>query len=229
MKKFLSLVLAACMLFGVGAMAETAEEPSYTYNGSLTTFPTNWNPHQYKTETENTAVLAYITDSFFEFDYNDTMDSYAMKPSMVVGDPEDVTADYVGDKWGIPEGTTARAWKYTLRNDLKWEDGTPITTADVLYSMMKQLNPQAQNYRADSFYAGSTVIHNAEAYAKSGVYAYSSLLNADDPQYLADSDFTVGEDGFYTYNGADVALSLTNKQHVVFQQPDRLLRRGLLL
>lgn len=210
MKKFLSLVLAACMLFGVGAMAETAEEPSYTYNGSLTTFPTNWNPHQYKTETENTAVLAYITDSFFEFDYNDTMDSYAMKPSMVVGDPEDVTADYVGDKWGIPEGTTARAWKYTLRNDLKWEDGTPITTADVLYSMMKQLNPQAQNYRADSFYAGSTVIHNAEAYAKSGVYAYSSLLNADDPQYLADSDFTVGEDGFYTYNGADVALSLTN-------------------
>ena len=82
MKKFLSLVLAACMLFGVGAMAETAEEPSYTYNGSLTTFPTNWNPHQYKTETENTAVLAYITDSFFEFDYNDTMDSYAMKPSM---------------------------------------------------------------------------------------------------------------------------------------------------
>lgn len=210
MKKFLSMVLAACMLFGVGAMAETAEEPSYTYNGSLTTFPANWNPHQYKTETENSSVMAFISDSFFDFDYNDTMDSYVMKPSMVVGDPVDVTADYVGEKWGITEGTTARAWKYTLRDDLKWEDGTPITTADVVYSVMKQLNPQAQNYRADSFYAGSTVIHNAEAYAKSGMYAYSSLLDGDNLAYLAESDFTVGEDGNYTYNGGDVAVSLDN-------------------
>lgn len=210
MKKFLSMVLAACMLFGAGAMAETAEEPSYTYNGSITTFPTNWNPHQYKTNTDNTAVLAYIADDLYTFDYNDTLDGYVIKPSMAVGEPEDVTADYVGDEWGIPEGATSRAWKYTLRQDLKWEDGTPITSADYVYSVMKQLNPQAQNYRADSFYSGSTVIHNAEAYAKSGMYAYSSLLDGDNLAYLAESDFTVGEDGNYTYNGGDVAVSLDN-------------------
>ena len=118
MKKFLSMVIAAGMLFGAGAMAETAEELSYTYNGSITTFPTNWNPHQYKTNTDNTAVLAYIADALYTFDYNHSLDGYVIKPSMAVGEPEDVTADYVGDEWGIPEGATSRAWKYTLRQDV---------------------------------------------------------------------------------------------------------------
>ncbi len=210
MKKLLSLVLAACMLLSVCAFAETAEEPSYTYNTYLSTFPTNWNPHQYKTATDNDAVLAYITDGFYEFDYNETMDSYTMIPTMVVGDPVDVTADYVGEKWGIAEGDTARAWKYTLRDDLKWEDGTPITAADFVYSAMKQLNPLAANYRADSLYNGSAPIHNAEAYAKSGIYAYSSQLNSDLTNYVDESAYTVGDDGYYTLDGKDVAVCLKN-------------------
>lgn len=208
MKKFLSLVLAACMLMSVCAFAETAEEPSYTYNTYASTFPTNWNPHQYKTATDNDAVLSYITDGFYEFTYNDTMDSYTMIPTMVVGDPVDVTADYVGEKWGIEEGDTARAWKYTLRDDLKWEDGTPITAADFVYSAMKQLNPLAANYRADSLYSGSAPIHNAEAYAKSGIYAYSSQLNSDLTNYIDESEYTVGDDGYYTLDGKDVVICL---------------------
>ena len=209
MKKFFSLVLALCMIMSVTAFAETAEEPSYTYNSSLSTFPTNWNPHQYKTNTDSSAVLSYISDSFFAFDFNEDKDSYMMRPMMVVGDPEDVTADYVGEEWGIEEGAIGRAWKYTLRDNLKWEDGTPITAEDYVYSVMKQLNPLAQNYRADSFYSGSVVIHNAEAYAKSGMYAYSSMIDISDAStYIDESAFTVGDDGYYTLDGKDVKVCL---------------------
>ncbi|MFR3923265.1 MAG: hypothetical protein ACLTYN_16255 [Dysosmobacter welbionis] len=35
--------------------------------------------------------------------------------------------------------------------------------------------PQAQNYRADSLYSGSMRVHNAEAYAKQGVEADTSV------------------------------------------------------
>lgn len=30
----------------------------------------------------------------------------------------------------------------TLRNDLKWDDGTPIKAADFVYTMMQQLSPK---------------------------------------------------------------------------------------
>ena len=190
MRKILALALSVVMvLAAVPALAETADA-TYTYNNYASTFPTNWNPHQYKTETDNSAVLAYISDSFYAFDYNETEDGYMMVDHMAVGDPVDVTADYVGEEWGIEEGATSRAWKVTIRDDLKWEDGTPITAQTYVESAKRQLAPEAQNYRADSLYAGSVVLHNAEAYAKQGVEspvsvaAYRELVGAADNEAM---------------------------------------------
>ena len=177
MKKVLAFALSLCLLLSGVALAETGSETesSYTYNYSLPTFPTNWNPHQYKTNTDNDDMLRWLSDGFFEFDYNENEDGYTMVPSMVVGEPEDVTADYVGEEWGIEEGAEGRAWKYTLREGLMWEDGTPINAQSFVTSAKLQLNPQAQNYRADSLYSGSMRVHNAEAYAKQGVEADTSV------------------------------------------------------
>lgn len=196
MKKTLALVLALCMMcsFAMVGMAES-EEPSYTYNNSTSTFPTNWNPHQYKTETDNSFVLSYVSDALFAFDYNEDGDSYAIVPSMATGEPEDVTADYVGEEWGIPEGAAGRAWKYTLRDDLKWEDGTPINAQTYVDSVELQLNPKAQNYRADSLYSGSVVLHNAEAYVKGGVESDTSINAYMAAVGAADLDAFMAEHG----------------------------------
>ncbi len=72
MKKVMACLLSLCLLLGGVAMAESSEtsELTYTYDLSLNAFPTNWNPHQYKTNTENDYMLRWITDSFFDFDYN---------------------------------------------------------------------------------------------------------------------------------------------------------------
>lgn len=170
MKKVLAIVLSLCLLLSGVALAESGDaEATYTYNYALSVFPTNWNPHQYKTETESTDMMSYISDSLFAFDYNEDETGYVMKARMAAAEPEDVTADYVGEEWGIEEGAESRAWKYTLRDDLKWQDGTPITAQTYVDSVKLQLNPQAQNYRADSLYSGSFRIHNAEAYAKQGL------------------------------------------------------------
>ena len=139
----------------------------YTYNSYLSTFPTVWNNHTYQTNTDAT-IIGYTECGFYTFDYNETLDGYKLVPDMAVGDPVDVTAEYVGEEWGIAEGDTAKAWKITLRNDIKWEDGTAITAADFVESAKRLLNPVANNYRADSLYSGNMVIHNAKDYFYSG-------------------------------------------------------------
>ncbi len=181
MKKVLAIALSLCLLLSGVALAESGDaEATYTYNYALSVFPTNWNPHQYKTNTENTDMMAYITDNLFTFDYNEDETGYVMKARMAAAEPEDVTADYVGEEWGIEEGAESRAWKYTLRDDLKWQDGTPITAQTYVDSVKLQLNPQAQNYRADSLYNGSFRIHNAEAYAKQGVESNTNFPSLEE-------------------------------------------------
>lgn len=181
MKKTLALVLALCMLCSF-AFAETAE-PTYTYNTYMSEFPTVWSPFQMQTDTDS-ELADYLGDGFYAFDFNETYDGYVMEPAMAVDFPVDVTADYVGEQWGIEEGETARAWKITLRDNLAWQDGTPIKAEDFVKSAQYLLNPKAANYRADSYYSGQLIITNAEAYAKQGMEsdttlgAYADILGA---------------------------------------------------
>lgn len=104
------------------------ENASYTYNTSSQAFPTNWSPALQQTN-EDQLLLQYLEAPLYAFDYNDTMDGYKLVPCAAAGEPTDVTADYVG-QWGIEEGDTARVWSFPLREDVKWEDGTPITAQD---------------------------------------------------------------------------------------------------
>ena len=208
MKKLLSLVLAVVMVLGLVACggnggSETtapvetttpAVAGTYTYNYALAEFPTNWNYHTYQTNID-AEILDYISSSFYVFDYNETKDGYAMVDGMAVGDPVDVTADYVG-QYGIVEGDTAKAYILNLRQDLKWQDGTPITANDFVESAKRLLNPEAQNYRADGMYAGSVQIHNAEAYLKQGQVNMTEN-NLAPTRYLV-ADLVKAEDGTYT-------------------------------
>ncbi len=213
MKKLLALLLCLAMVLSLAACGskpaettapateatEAATEPvveaapaSYTYNTALAEFPTNWNYHTYQTATD-AEILDYISSGFYGFDYNETKDGYAMIPMMAVGEPKDVTADYIG-QYGLEEGAEARAYVITLRDDLKWENGDPITAHEIVESAKRLLAPEAQNYRADTMYAGSVKIHNAEAYMKqgqtvkqdngaTGAYALADLVKAEDGTY----------------------------------------------
>ena len=211
MKKFLAMLLALTMVLSLAACGgeeapettgapvdgtegtEAVVDATYTYNTALSEFPTNWNYHTYQTATD-AEILDYISSGFYIFDYNETKDGYAMIPGMAIGDPIDVTADYVG-QYGIEEGDEAKAYVLKLREDLKWEDGTAITAHDFVESAKRLLNPEAQNYRADTMYSGSVKIHNAEAYLKQGqtVKQDNSLTGV-----YAMADLVKGEDGAYT-------------------------------
>lgn len=186
------------------------ENATYTYNYSLTDFPTNWNIHRYETEID-AEIVDYIVSGFYRFDYNDTLDGYSLKPDMLSKDVEDITADYVG-QYGIEAGDTARVWKLTLREDLKWDDGTAITAQDFVTSAKLLLNPIAQNHRADMLYSGSLAIVNAKDYLYSGqhVYATTVINGTDFSGYVAPADLVADENGVFTVDGKDIAINLND-------------------
>ena len=178
----------------------------YSYNTSLSVFPTNWNPHIYQTDTDS-IVQNYTASGFYTFDYNATKDGYVVVPDMATGDPIDVSADYVGSEWGIDDGETARAWEIPLRKDLKWENGEAITAQSFVNSLQLLLQPETYNYRANTVYQGNFVITNAKDYMYGGTHAYLDNMISGDEDYVDMTEFKYNaETGVAEANGHDYAV-----------------------
>ncbi len=175
---------ASCGLFGGGNNnddpGETGGIKTGTYRTFTTVLPTNWNELTYQ-DNNDTQILSYIGSSFFEYDYDfdESKGGKFNEDGTINADAiidggfttnfsaatklEDVTAT-VDAKWGYTDKQKADggyAWKITLREDLKWDDGTAIDASDFVYSMEQQLHPDFMNYRADTYY-NNILIKNAK-------------------------------------------------------------------
>ena len=158
------------------------ETVSNTYRTFTTLMPSNWNELTYQDNTD-TQILNYIGSTFFTYDYEFDAakggkyneDGSINADAIVTGSfttnynaatkLEDVTKT-VDKKWGYTDKQKEEggyAWKITLRQDLKWDDGTPIDAEDFVYSMKEQLNPDFMNYRADTYY-NNIFVKNAKKY-----------------------------------------------------------------
>ena len=175
-----SFIDAVCGVCGAKLDVTLAEFKKAEYNTTTTVMPSNWNELNYS-DGNDTQILSYIGSSFFTYDYkfeNDkkfNADGSINKDAIVSGafsvnydaatKLEDVTST-VDAKWGYTADQKAEggyAWKITLRNDLKWNDGTPITAADFVYSMQAQLDPAFMNFRANTYY-DTLKIKNSRGY-----------------------------------------------------------------
>lgn len=164
----------------------------------------------------NNAMESYFMSSFYEFNYKFDADGKIVPGAYTVEYSaatklEDVTKKYAG-KYGLAaDAEKGQAFAMTLRNDLKWDDGTPIKAADFVYTMSQQLSPKYLFATASNYYSGNYVIHNAQNYVKQGqkgMFPASSVLtvyNASDDAKLI---FTLnGHDShvadYLTSNGVD--------------------------
>ena len=192
--------------FNVGFFAEV----QHTYNEYLAVSPSNWNELTYQ-DSNDTNIMSFINGNFFNFNFE-----YDDKGNIVEGGYqveydavsalEDVTATYAGDEnYAVPAtATKGYAYKFTLRNDLRWDTGEQIKAADFVYTMKEQENPDFFNYRADSYYNGSTVIHNAKDYLFQGNEGFYSARSFFDHYNEADdSKFTFRAYPMDTYEDDD--------------------------
>lgn len=164
------------------------DEKVYTYNSYTPGINSslNWDPLSWETN-EDTGILDYVSSSFYTFVLNSEKNGYSVVPELASEMPVDVTAEYVG-QYGVKEGETAKAWRIALNKLAKWEDGTPITADDYVYSMQQLLNPKMLNRRADSYYAGEFVIYNAKNYLYAGKTTYDLIADTAENLIAAGTD-----------------------------------------
>ena len=176
----LCLVLVASTFAGCNETIPDANLKKAEYNTFTATMPSNWNEFTYA-DNNDTQIMSYIGSSFFEYDYkfegdkkfnsDGTINKAAIVPGAYTTNYsaatklEDVTKK-VDAKWGYTEEQKKEggyAWKITLRDDLKWDDGTAITAADFEYSMKELLDPAFMNFRANTYY-DTLMIKNSKGY-----------------------------------------------------------------
>ena len=177
----LCMVLVASTFAGCGGgKVKDADLKEAEYNTTTSVMPSNWNEFTYA-DNNDLQIMSYIGSSFFEYDYkfeddkkfnrDGTINKNALVPGAYTTNYsaatklEDITSS-VDAKWGYTDEQKEEggyAWKITLREDLKWDDGTPITAADFEYSMQQLLDPAFMNFRANTYY-DTLMIKNSKPY-----------------------------------------------------------------
>lgn len=175
---------------------DPVEGINYTYRTYTSVSPSNWNELTYE-DNNDTQIMSYIQSPFMEFDYQFNDDetvkedgTFKVKYSAATK-LEDVTGEMAED-WGYTEQQVedgGYAWRFTLRDDLMWDDGTPIYAQDFVYTMKQQLDPLFKNFRADSYYSGNYIFRNAKEYVYQGsVGLFDATMVYKEADYKADID-----------------------------------------
>ena len=224
----LCLVMVALMI--VSCTETPVDEPvaqvtykQAEYNTTTSVMPSNWNELTYQ-DNNDTQIMSYIGSAFFEYDYkfeNDVKylaDGSINKDGIVAGayttnysaatKLEDVTS-LVDAKWGYTADQKAEggyAWRITLRDDLKWDDGTAITAEDFVWTMQQVLDPAFMNYRANTYYDTLRIKNSKEYFYQNtpGTYEPVTALGYESIQAAIDAGVTVYID-LYTVWGADAS------------------------
>lgn len=192
----------------------------YTMREYTSQMPSQWCTILSSDNVNNT-MESYFTSAFYEFNYKFDANGKIVPGAFTVEYSastklEDVTKKYAGQYGLAADAEKGQAFAMTLRNDLKWDDGTPIKAADFVYTMSQQLSPKYLFATASNYYSGNYVIHNAQNYVKQGQKGWFDNGNMN----LAYSDLALGADGKYTLKGNECTIAL--KKPLVWLQGNTL-------
>lgn len=220
-KKLLMLIAMVLVVVLCASVLTACKKDKGNGDGNVTKPGTGWEDAKMYTMREYTAQMpsqwcsilssdgvnndmeSYFMSAFYEFNYKFDADGKIVPGAYTVEYSastklEDVTKKYAG-KYGLAaDAEKGQAFAMTLRNDLKWDDGTPIKAADFVYSMTQQLSPNYLFATASNYYSGNYVIHNAQNYVKQGqkgMFPATSVLTV----YNASDDAKL----IFTLNGHD--------------------------
>ncbi len=254
------LALALCLVMVAGSLAGCSDSGSEkggvsgenpykqaTYNTYTSTMPSNWNEFTYA-DNNDTQIMDFIGSPFFEYDYKFedgkkyNSDGTINKEGIVPGaytvnysaatKLEDVTST-VDDKWGYTDAQKQEggyAWKITLRDDLKWDDGTSIKASDFEYSMQQLLDPAFMNFRANTYY-DTLKIKNSRGYffqnqegtfesvSGQGFESNQAALDAGKTLYINAWDFW-GAEGYVDAEGNECPQWVAYDNSVVYDTAD---------
>ena len=194
------------------ASFDTSKE--YTYKSATTALGTNWNPHTWDTNADD-SMLSYVSSPFVDMSIKDSENGVYQWVYEMATSVKDVTKDHQSDleKYPVdlPEGKTAKditegyVFEIALNPKAAWENGEKIDADDYVESFKRLLDPAMKNYRANLYYDGESAVAGGEEYYYAGSTAYVEVINVA----AALADLVKGDDGAYTTaDGAKVYVAL---------------------
>ena len=228
---------------GGTAKGRTPEDPDPPYRMWTSADPSTLNHLAYADSIESD-FLGFLAGQLFAFDWK--LDEkgkgvgWEVKPEMAarLAYPVQLTGNQwteVADWNGL---TTSKAWKFDLRQDLKWENGDPIKADDFIFTYQEALNPDRSYRRANLWYGSSLPIENAKDYydKKEGVtWADVGIKKVDDYSFVVIfKDPAMQWDVIYNWSGfmftpvhratyeKDPAKYGTDKDHFVASGPYKI-------
>lgn len=178
MKKFLTIMLVAMMAMSLVACGgktddtNTAYEPQYTYQSYSSSLATNWNPHTWEMNADQ-SILLYLSTPLVDMTVKNSETGEYQWIFEAATDIKDVTAEHQDDltKYAVNLGdktadqvTEGYVYEISLNPAMKWEDGTPINADTYVRSMELMLDPAMKNYRANNYVTGESALAGAYNY-----------------------------------------------------------------
>lgn len=184
MKKILTVLLVAMMATSLVACgnkndnSDNGTNYEYTYQSYSSALATNWNPHTWEMNADQT-ILNYLTTPLVDISVKDSATGEYQWVFDAATDVKDVTAEHQDDltKYAVtlPVGVTSvdevtaeYVYEISLNPNLTWEDGTPINADSYVSSMKHLLDPSMKNYRANNYISGESALAGAYNYYYSG-------------------------------------------------------------
>ena len=171
MKRILVLLLTTLLLSGC---APKAQPQTYTYHIGMTQMPSGWSPHSL-VSAEAARLQELLYAPLCELTVLDTAACSYQWIFVAAEQILDVTADHISDlqkyRSVVPTDTQPEqgyVYEIRLRQQMQWEDGTPINADTYLYSMKALLDPKAANTVAASFFSGKAALAGAKTYGTVG-------------------------------------------------------------
>jgi oligopeptide transport system substrate-binding protein len=195
-------------------------DPNATYR-NYTSGTDNLNPYSETLATAST-LYGWVTDSLYTGDYDWAAARQILVDDGVTGLPAEIGFEewYAGGynasdlpynrypqmaaSLPVDVNDDGLVWEITLRDDLAFEDGTPINAATFDYSWRMLLDPKLLNDRASNLYDSTNLpLVNAEAYVKQLSFKTDSL---DFDIYLVDGVEYARENAYFglTTGGYDI-------------------------
>ena len=161
LKKYFVL-LAVIALLAVTVLGASASDTKVVAVRGMEAMPTHWDPLEAETA-EQMFLRDLAGGGMFQVSHNDKF----IQSDLTTNILEDVTAEYAGT-YGVPEKALRNyAYRITLNENACWDDGTPITADDWIYSGQRMLDLESNDTLL--------ILANAEGYRNGGT---------QDPQIL---------------------------------------------
>ncbi|MBR2346005.1 MAG: hypothetical protein IKA68_00200 [Clostridia bacterium] len=188
-----------------------ADGKDYTYKTATTALGTNWNPHTWE-ENADQSMLSYVSSPFVDMSILDSENGVYQWVYEMATSIKDVTKDHQDDltKYGstLPAGAETVAdveagfvFEIALNPKAAWQNGEKITADDYIESMKRLLDSKMRNYRANLYISGESALAGGAAFYNSEAPIYAPIVPAygeeDTPDYSFDVDKAIADGTLY--------------------------------